>query len=98
MPEISITEFVGNASQITEQVSRNGQPVIICGSNLADLILMTRADYEKQHANSDFFDRLCVTLEERVVEANKNPGYISHDTILQKAKDIVGEGYRKAHV
>jgi hypothetical protein len=23
---------------------------------------------------------------------------VSHDTILQKAKDIVGEGYRKAHV
>jgi PHD/YefM family antitoxin component YafN of YafNO toxin-antitoxin module len=35
MSEINITEFIGNISQIAEQVGRNGEPVIISGNDSA---------------------------------------------------------------
>jgi PHD/YefM family antitoxin component YafN of YafNO toxin-antitoxin module len=95
MSEINITEFIGNISQIAEQVGRNGEPVIISGNDSGDLVLMARADYESRCETAVFFGKLRNTLNERITEAAKTDRTVGHDTVLRKARDIIGEGYRK---
>jgi prevent-host-death family protein len=94
MAEINMTDFIGNVSQIAERVSRNGQPVIISGSGSGDLVLMPRADYENHREAAAFFGNLCDTLDERVSEAERTDRTVCHDTVMRKARRIIGESYR----
>ncbi|MDR2445772.1 MAG: hypothetical protein LBD58_00545 [Treponema sp.] len=96
MSEINMREFVGNASGIAERVGKNGEPVVISGG-LCDLVLTTRAEYENRCETARFFDELCGTLEERAAEARETREVVPHDTVLAKAKGIIGES-RRAHV
>jgi PHD/YefM family antitoxin component YafN of YafNO toxin-antitoxin module len=97
MSEINMKEFIGNASGIAERVGRDGKPVMISGEGFCDLVLMTRAEYEDRCETARFFDKLCGTLEERMTEAQETRKIVSHETVLAKAKGIIGEG-RMAHV
>ncbi|MDR1061401.1 MAG: hypothetical protein LBL83_09390 [Clostridiales bacterium] len=98
MAEINMADFIGNVSQIAERVGRNGKPVIISGSDSGDLVLMARADYESHREAAVFFGDLCDTLDERASEAERADKTISHDAVMQKARGIIGESYRRANV
>jgi len=80
-----VSDLRNNFTFISETCHKDGEPVFITKNGQSDLVVMSHAQYEKQQALIELYQKLAVAEKQSLSNAPK----ISHNDLMNKLRSKI---------